>query len=86
MMGRMTRTQISLDEQQYVYVKGEASSRGVSLSAVIRELIDHHRAERSREGPRLDDLVGFLGSDGLDGIDHDHYLYGWPRRSAETGS
>jgi hypothetical protein len=85
-MAHMTRTQVSLDEQQYLFVKRQAALRGMSLSAVVRELIAQQMAVRSAEEPRLDDVVGFLSSGGLEGLDHDHYLYGWPRRSAEPAS
>jgi hypothetical protein len=82
-MARMTRIQISLDESQHLYVKTEAAVRGTSLSAVIREFIDRQMIARNAEGPRLDEMVGFLSSGGLEGVDHDHYLYGWPKRSGD---
>lgn len=82
-MGHMTRTQISLEHKQYRYVKNEAAARGTSLSAVIRDLIETHMGAQSLEGPRLEDMTGFFSGGGLEGVDHDHYLYGWPKRSAE---
>lgn len=81
-MARMTRTKISLDENQHLYVKTEAAAHGTSLSAVIRELIDRQMAARGADGSRLDEMVGFFSSGCLEGVDHDHYLYGWPKRSA----
>jgi hypothetical protein len=79
----MTRTQISLEDKQYLHVKRQASARGSSLSAVIRELIETHMGAQGAEGPRLEDMTGFFSGGGLEGVDHDHYLYGWPKRSAE---
>lgn len=79
----MTRTQISLEDKQYLYLKREAAAGGTSLSAVIRGLIDSRMCAQSAEGPRLEDITGFFSSGGLEGVDHDHYLYGWPKRSAE---
>jgi hypothetical protein len=79
----MTRTQISLEDKQYLYIKRVAVARATSLSAVIRELIESHMAAQSAEGPRLEDMTGFFSGGGLEGVDHDHYLYGWPKRSAE---
>jgi Ribbon-helix-helix protein, copG family. len=78
-----TRIDISLDENQCHFLKKEAAARGVSLSAVIRRLIDRQMIARNIEGPRLDDMVGFISSGGLEGVDHDHYLHGWPKRSAD---
>jgi hypothetical protein len=82
-MARMTRTQISLEDKQYLYVKRQASARGSSLSAVIRDLIDSDMGAQCAEGPRLEDMAGLFSGGGLEGVDHDHYLYGWPKRSAE---
>jgi len=85
-MTRMTRTQISLEEKHYLFIKTEAARRSTSLSAVIRELIESRMGERILEGPRLEDMMGFFSSGGLEGIDHDHHLYGWPRRSSEPSA
>lgn len=85
-MPRMTRTQISLEERQYLFVKNEAAVRGTSLSGVIRELIEGRMRARDSESPRLDDIVGFFSGGGGEGIDHDHYLYGWQKHSTEPGA
>lgn len=80
----MTRIDISLDENQRHFLSKMAAARGISLSAVIRELIDRQMIARNTGGPRLDDMVGSISSGGLEGVDHDHYLYGWPKRSADS--
>lgn len=82
-MARMTRTQVSLEEKQYLFVKKEAARQGKSLSAIVRDLIEGRMTAQVSDGPRLGDIVGFFSGGGLEGLDHDHYLYGWPKRSAE---
>jgi hypothetical protein len=79
----MTRTQISLEDIQYLYLKTQAAARGSSLSAVIRDLIDSDMGAQRAEGPRLEEMAGLFSGGDLEGVDHDHYLYGWPKRSAE---
>ncbi len=44
-MARMTRTQITLEEDEYLFLKSEAAERGTSLSSVVREMV------RGRMGP-----------------------------------
>ncbi len=82
-MARMTRTQISLEEEHYLFVKNEAVRQRTSLSAVIRKLIESSMGAQAGRGPRLEDMTGLFPGGGLEGIDHDHYLYGWPKQSAE---
>jgi hypothetical protein len=84
MMVRMTRTQISLQEDHYLFVKAEAARQGKSLSAIIRDLIENCMKAHESDGPRLDEIVGFFSGGGLEGMDHDHHLYGWERRSTDT--
>jgi hypothetical protein len=83
-MARMTRTQISLDERQYQFLKREASLTSMSLSAIVRALIDERLAAQATSAPRLADAFGFFSSGASEGLDHDHYLYGWPREGFDV--
>ena len=38
-MARMTRTQITLEEDEYLFLKSQAAQRGASLSSMVRELV-----------------------------------------------
>ncbi|GAB4249692.1 MAG: hypothetical protein Kow00129_10500 [Thermoleophilia bacterium] len=58
-MGRMTRTQISLDERQYRFAKRKAAELGISLSAYLRSLIDE-RIEAAEETYSVMDLAGMF--------------------------
>ena len=74
----MHRTQISLDHEQYRRLGEEASRRGISLSALVRSLIDEHlvAAEPPTEDP-LDAVVGIgRGTGDPVGREHDRFLYG----------
>ena len=48
-MARMTRTQISLEDEQYRFLKREAARRELSLSSVLREF---DRRADARSGGR----------------------------------
>lgn len=73
-MGRMTRTQISLSRSQYDFLKAEAVSTGVSLSQIIRGLVD----EKMRGDATADDaimaLAGLIHDGAIRGADHDRIL------------
>lgn len=57
----MRRTQISLDEVTYQALKREAHQRSVSMSEIVRELIQGHLCDRPRRELRLEDFT-FIGS------------------------
>lgn len=76
----MHRTQISLEADQYKRLREESRRRGVSLSQILRELIDAGlcRAKPSR-GKRADPLARITGiaagTGERVGRDHDRILY-----------
>lgn len=74
----MHRTQISLELEQYHRLGEEARSKGLSLSALIRNLIDEHFG---KQGPLDEDpleaLVGIgRGNGEAVGREHNRHLYG----------
>ena len=76
----MHRTQISLEHEQYRLLGIEAKRQGISLSALIRRLVDGHF--KARMEPKQDPLEAVMGigsgtGDPV-GREHNHHLYGSP--------
>lgn len=79
----MHRTQISLEKDQYETLRREARRRGVSLSALLRELVGMRyskpKSARKAGGP-LARITGLAsGSGEAVGRSHNRYLYGRKR-------
>lgn len=77
------RTQISLEREQYELLASEAQRRGVSLAAVVRDLIAG-QLKRSAGGRRLVDPLAAIRGIGAGtgepvGRDHNRFLYGRKR-------
>lgn len=73
----MHRTQISLEPEQYRQLGEEARLRGISLAALIRNLIDEHLGRQRPEQDPRDDLIGIgQGSGEPVGREHNRHLYG----------
>jgi len=75
----MKRTQILLEESQYLQLKDEVSATGKSLSEIVRNAIAVHL--RERENDPLFDIIGAVRSQEDPapadlGAQHDQYLYG----------
>lgn len=82
----MHRTQISLEPDQYRRLKQAARGRGISLSALLRELIDARIGGAPLHGRKESDpLAGITGiAEGTGepvGRQHDEFLYGGKRRA-----
>lgn len=75
-MTRMTRTQISLNEDEHRYLKLEAARKGVSLSALLRKLVRERMDMKGAGATMVADIVGLLADPDVDGRDHDAILYG----------
>ena len=75
----MQRTQISLELEQHRRLTQEARRAGISMSALIRRLVEAHFRERpapEAEDP-LETIVGIgRGTGESVGRAHDRYLYG----------
>lgn len=80
----MHRTQISLEEQQYKNLQRYALRENLSISAVIRELLDKHlppAPAAKAEGNPLLALKGMVSGKGKTrGRDHNDVLYSHEKR------
>jgi hypothetical protein len=59
-MARMTRTQITLEEDEYLFLKSEAAHRGSSLSSVVRDLVRERMGLLPRGPLHVWELAGIL--------------------------
>jgi len=57
----MKRTQLQLDEPTYHMLRAKAFEQGVSMAALIRDILNQHFIVPARPGPRLEDF-SFIGS------------------------
>jgi len=69
-MARMTRTQITLEEDEYLFLKSQAAERGISLSAVVRSLVRTNMGEDPERPLHIWELAGIL--EGCEYSDEDH--------------
>lgn len=73
----MHRTQISLQEVQYRYLQQEAASAHISLSSVIRNLVDSNMKRKVKAKNEIEKLIGIAkGTGEMIGRNHDRFLYG----------
>ena len=72
----MQRTQVLLDDWQYEALKARASRLGVSMSELLRQILDAHLAKPARGGHPLDAIIGIAEDPVARGRDHDDHLYG----------
>ncbi|WP_025321526.1 hypothetical protein [Deferrisoma camini] len=74
----MHRTQILLEETQYLALRERARREGKSIGQLIREFVDLGLSGAGGKGAReracLQKLAGLFG-DGMDPRDHDRVLY-----------
>jgi len=75
-MARMTRTQISLEESEYRFLKTAAVESGCSLSAVVRRLVREKMEQAAPAAPHVWEVAGLLTNSSFTGKDHDRVLYG----------
>ena len=79
------RTQIYLPLQMFGALKKEARAEKKSIAQVIREAIVHYLEERRarsidwKNDPMTKGIGSIHGPDSDLSINHDHYLYGWPK-------
>lgn len=84
-MARMTRTQVTLEEAEYHFLKARAAETGSSLSSVIRELVREMMNRVAASSPPVWDVAGLISESGFSGKDHDAVLYGEPTSVARPG-
>jgi plasmid stability protein len=76
----MVRTQIQLPEEQHRWLKAEAYRRGVSVAAVVRELVaeklpDTESQRRGRAQAAWEAFIGCFSDPATDvSENHDRYL------------
>lgn len=83
----MKRKQIYLEEDMIEKIKEIAEKRNISQSELIRRSITKFIKEELAAGEVRDpilELIGLFSSDVTDGsINHDHYIYGVPKKYEE---
>lgn len=75
-MARMTRTQVSLEEEEYRFLRAQAAASGASLSSVVRSLVRQRMERAAADSPHVWEVAGLIGESGFSGKDHDAVLYG----------
>lgn len=81
----MVRTQVYLTRAEHDFLTHEAERRGQAMSAVLREIIDEKMTipeDAWTNNPMLEptpDVPGWQGP-GDGSINHDHYIYGCPKK------
>jgi hypothetical protein len=92
MSENMVRTQVYLPRAMYDRLQKRAGKHELTLALQIREaLAEYLERSDAAEEPilRADDpifeLIGMASSkEGDLSVNHDHYLYGWPKREPEA--
>jgi plasmid stability protein len=79
------RTQVYFPEELYKRLKKRAKQEGKSVASLIREASERYLKEEEEkidwENDPLLKAIGFCKADVDDlSINHDHYLYGAPKR------
>jgi hypothetical protein len=72
----MQRTQIILDDWQYEALKARATRLGVSMSELLRQILDAHLAKPPSRSHQLEAIIGIADDPATHGRDHDDHLYG----------
>ncbi len=88
----MVRTQVYLPREIFQRLQKRAKDNNLTLAVQIREaLVDYLERAGVEEAPilRADDpifqMIGAASSEEGDlSVNHDHYLYGWPKREPEA--
>jgi hypothetical protein len=91
-MTRLITTNLRFPEATYRELRDQAGRRGVPLATLVREAVDRYLG-RTEEGTTLalgsdpaDGIIGAVtGSAGDESVNHDHYLYGWPKETDGDG-
>ncbi len=82
------RTQVYFPEDLYNRLKKRAKKEGKSVAAIIREASEEYLKKEEKEIDWENDpllkAIGFCKADVDDlSVNHDHYLYGAPKRKAK---
>jgi hypothetical protein len=89
-MPHYVTTNLRFDEPTYRELRYQAGRRRVPLAAIVREAVDRYlgRADDDTRAADTQDpadaLIGCVeGSAGDESVNHDFYLYGWPKEGAK---
>lgn len=69
-----------LGPRQYEWLQAEARRRRLSLSALVRGILEEHVNGHAGADRELSDICGDLRGGGFSGRDHDRILYGGRKR------
>jgi hypothetical protein len=84
-MARMTRTQVTLEETEYRFLKARAAETGCSLSSIVRGLVREEMTLAAAGAPHIWDVAGLVETSDFTGGDHDAVLYGSGAATAGSG-
>ena len=84
-MARMTRTQVTLEESEYRFLKDRAAASGSSLSSVVRGLVRERMQQAATGAPHVWEVAGLIGESEFTGTDHDAVIYGRGPGAPGTG-
>ena len=74
-MPRMTRTQVTLEEDEYLFLKAQAAESGRSLSSVVRGLVRAQMNGVPNAIPHIWDLAGLINESDFTGEQHDEIIH-----------
>jgi hypothetical protein len=83
-MARMTRTQVTLEEREYRFLKAQAAQSGASLSSVVRGLVRERMDDAAAGSPHVWEMAGLIVESDFTGKDHDAVLNARPPDAGTT--
>src|SRR5438093_10516706 len=90
LMARLVTTNLRFPETTYRELRYHAARRRVPVALIVREAVDRYLGRSDDDETPIplgsdpaDALIGSMsGSAGDESVNHDHYLYGWPKEAA----
>ena len=86
-MAKLVTTNLRFPKGTYEDLRLQAARRGTTIAGVVREAVERHLG-RSEDEPipfgqdPMDKWIGAIeGSAGDESVNHDHYLYEWPKET-----
>ena len=87
-MAKLVTTNLRFPEETFRELRYHAARRRVPIALVVREAVERYlgRTDEDTEIPfgsdPADAFIGCVASGaGDESVNHDHYLYGWPRET-----
>jgi hypothetical protein len=85
-MARMTRTQVTLEETEYRFLKARAAESGSSLSSVVRGMVRDRMQQVAAGAPHVWDVAGLISESAFSGKDHDAVINGDGPATSDAGA